>query len=189
MQKMSPEMKLSNISMLPKWTSPHQSYRHQPQPNGIFQTQSQPTSRTANQVCPSKNGQWVFTLYRILHREVTHYQAALLRLQVTGVYTIYAKDAAGNESIAYITVSYVDYTISITHSITVDCSINPNLSTPFAANDIRLINNLQIKVNVSVADFNSISGGSNTFTDVSPNFTIRFGLVRLTPTERRATLI
>lgn len=93
-----------------------------------------------------------------------------ITVTANGIYTIYAKDAAGNESITYVTVSYVDNTISITHPLTVNYTIDPNLSTPFSADELYLINNSRIKVKVSIEEFASIPGGNITLTDVMPSY-------------------
>lgn len=93
-----------------------------------------------------------------------------ITVTANGIYTIYAKDSAGNESVAYVTVSCVDNMISITHPLTVNYTIDPNLPTPFAADDICLINNSRIKVNVSIEEFASIPRGNITLTDVMPSY-------------------
>jgi len=113
---------------------------------------------------------WAFGNYSASYFSSSGYTLSDSSITVTnnGVYTIYAKDAAGNESIANITVSYVDNTVSITHPISVDYMINPNLSTPFIASDIRLVNNSRIKVSVSVQDLTSATGGSLYFLNASP---------------------
>jgi hypothetical protein len=86
-----------------------------------------------------------------------------------GTYSIYAKDIAGNENVAYITVTYVDNTISVTHPISVSFSINPNILTPYRADDISLINNSRIKVRVSIAGLNNSTAGGKPAV-VSPSF-------------------
>ncbi|MDD4495033.1 MAG: hypothetical protein PHV32_11955, partial [Eubacteriales bacterium] len=85
-----------------------------------------------------------------------------------GTYTVYAKDVVGNAVVQTITVSYVDNTVSVTHPVSVDYSINPNLSATFSASDIRLVNNSRIKVLVSVQELSSSTNGSLYFLNASP---------------------
>jgi hypothetical protein len=99
----------------------------------------------------------------------TAYTGNSITVYSNGTYTIYAKDVAGNTAVQTVIVSFVDNTISVTHPVGVDYTINPNLSVPFSAADIPITNNSRIKVSVSVLEFKSISGGSVTFVDTSPD--------------------
>jgi hypothetical protein len=59
-------------------------------------------------------------------------------------------------------------TISVTHQVTEDYSIDPNTGT-ITANPITVTNSTRVPVNVTVQSVSSASGGDLTFTDVGPN--------------------
>lgn len=99
----------------------------------------------------------------------TAFTGSTITASANGTYTIYAKDAAGNVAVSTVNVCYVDNTVSVTHPITVNYSINPNLATPFTSFDISLTNNSHLKVKVSVQEFRAVSGGTNTFIDIRPD--------------------
>ena len=115
---------------------------------------------------------WAYGNYAVTYFDSsgTTLTGTTITVSANGTYTIYAKDAVGNAVVKTVTVSYVDSTVSVTHPITVDYSINPNSSTPFTASDITLTNNAHLKVSVSVQQLAAVSGGTLTFTDVTPGF-------------------
>ena len=59
-------------------------------------------------------------------------------------------------------------TISVTHQLTLDYTIDPNTGT-ITANPITVTNATRVPVNVNVQSVSSASGGALTFTDVGPN--------------------
>ncbi|MHB1484956.1 MAG: hypothetical protein ACYCYI_09865 [Saccharofermentanales bacterium] len=100
----------------------------------------------------------------------TTFTTSNITVTQNGIYSVYARDIAGNTIVKTVFVLFVDNYVSITHPINVDFSINPNNPTPFTAPDIRLINNSRIKVAVAIQSFNSIPGGTIMFTDVTPAY-------------------
>ena len=86
-----------------------------------------------------------------------------------GVYYFTVTDNDGNIKSIPITISNIDRTITITHPISIDYTINPNNLTPFSCSDIIIKNNSKIKVAVSIQQFRATAGGSIVLNDVSPN--------------------
>ncbi|MDD4699723.1 MAG: hypothetical protein PHV07_05620 [Oscillospiraceae bacterium] len=66
--------------------------------------------------------------------------------------------------------SITPLTISVTHPLTADYTINPNTGTggTFTAPDILVENLTKVPVNVTVSSLTAVSGGTITFTDVDP---------------------
>ena len=105
-----------------------------------------------------------------------------------GTYTIYTKDSVGNEAVVYVTVYYVDNTISVTHPISVNYSINPNSGNPYSADNAVITNNSRIKVRVSVQSFSAVSGGNIYFTDVTPTYFSSWNSLTASQTKRYIAL-
>jgi hypothetical protein len=59
-------------------------------------------------------------------------------------------------------------TITVSHQLTLDYTIDPNTGT-ITADPITVTNGSRVPVNVSVQSISSVSGGDITFTDVGPN--------------------
>jgi hypothetical protein len=85
-----------------------------------------------------------------------------------GVYNFIVTDNDSNTKTIPITISNIDRTVTITHPISVDYTINPNNATPFSCPDITITNNSRINVQVSVQQLKATAGGSIVFNDVLP---------------------
>jgi hypothetical protein len=109
-------------------------------------------------------------------------------VNLNGFYTVYAKDTVENESVGYIVVSCVDNSISVTHLVSTSYIMNPNSGIPFYMSDIIITNNSRIKVKVSVQSFNSVPGGSITFTDVPPGYFLNWNSLTSTQTKKYIAL-
>ena len=85
-----------------------------------------------------------------------------------GTYNFTLTDNDGNQKTFPVTVSNIDRTVTVTHPISVNYSINPNSAAPFSCPDIKITNNSRIKVQVSVQQFRATTSGSVSLTDVLP---------------------
>ena len=98
----------------------------------------------------------------------TAFTGTSITVSQNGTYTIYAADAAGNESVSTAAVSYVSSAITVTHPVAISYAINPNNATPFSAANLSITNQSLIPVSVSVQNLSSTGGGSITLHDVPP---------------------
>ena len=101
-------------------------------------------------------------------RSVVNSSSASYTVSQNGTYNFILADNDGNQKTFPVTVTNIDRTITVTHTINVTYSINPNNATTFSCPDITITNNSRIKVQVSVQQFKVAAGGSILLNDVSP---------------------